>query len=198
MNKRGRPKKYDKDLALQQAMQVFWQQGYSATSLDDLSAAMGMNRPSIYIAFGSKADIYRQSLAAFCGQLDQALTICLDADSNLRESLMKFFDGALEVYCGLEPAMGCLMICTAPAECLNSEEIAHDLQSLILRVDKALEKRIREAIKSGHIAKHVDAKLLAMHLQATLQTIAIRSRAGADKRSLKKYVRFALDQIAWI
>jgi AcrR family transcriptional regulator len=69
---RGRPKKYDPQTALQAAGGVFWAQGFSGTSLDDLSAAMGMNRPSIYRAFGDKEAVYRLALAQWlCAQHPQ-------------------------------------------------------------------------------------------------------------------------------
>ena len=70
---RGRPRKYDEDQALSGAMLLFWERGFSATSLDDLSKAMGMNRPSIYNAFGDKEAIYAKALARFCEQLDQGI-----------------------------------------------------------------------------------------------------------------------------
>ena len=77
---RGRPRKFDPEVAIQKAMLVFWQRGLSATSLDDLSIAMEMNRPSIYNAFGNKEAIYRLALAQFCGQLDLGIEQVLLAE----------------------------------------------------------------------------------------------------------------------
>ena len=75
---RGRPRQFDEDAALTGAMMVFWEKGLAATSLDDLAQAMGMNRPSIYNAFGNKDAIYRTALARFCGQLDLAHALVND------------------------------------------------------------------------------------------------------------------------
>jgi AcrR family transcriptional regulator len=69
---RGRPRQYDEESALQAAGQVFWTKGFSATSLDDLSVAMGMNRPSIYGAFGDKEALYRRALMQFCEGMEAA------------------------------------------------------------------------------------------------------------------------------
>ena len=63
--RRGRPRAYDPDVALSRAVETFWAHGYAGTSLDDLSAAMGMNRPSLYAAFGDKRDLYLKSLAFY-------------------------------------------------------------------------------------------------------------------------------------
>ena len=81
---RGRPRQFNEDEALGAAMQLFWVQGLSATSLDELAAAMQMNRPSIYNAFGNKDDIYRKALARFCGQLDEGLRHTIDDSQHAR------------------------------------------------------------------------------------------------------------------
>ena len=77
---RGRPRQYDEETALRAAADVFWTKGFSATSLDDLSSAMGMNRPSIYRAFGDKEAIYRRALMQFAQGMEAAFAhtmLCL-------------------------------------------------------------------------------------------------------------------------
>ena len=197
MDKRGRPREFDPQVALHKAMQVFWRQGYSATSLDDLSAAMSMNRPSIYNAFGSKRNIYRQTLNAFCGQLDAGIDACLNNNESFETGLKSFFDSAIDLYCSEDPPMGCLMICTAPSEALNDNDIKKDFANLIERIDRAFENRIKKAIKDGEIQDDVNARLLAKCLQSTLHGVALRARAGESKRQLKQYVRFAVDSLPW-
>ena len=197
MSKAGRPKQFDRTEALNKAAQVFWRQGYSATSMDDLGKAMGLNRPSIYNTFGNKEALYRQSLAMFCGQLDSGIEFCLNNNADLRRGLLEFFEQALDVYCASEPGLGCLMVCTAPSEAINSEAVKNDLTSLIKRVDRAFEENLKRARTSGQLEEHCDIKMLAMHLQASLHTIALRARAGESKRSLKKYIDFALGQLPW-
>lgn len=197
MNKPGRPKTFERETALAQAAQVFWQQGYAATSMDDLGKAMGLNRPSIYNAFGNKAALYRESLAMFCGQLDQGIENSIADTDNLRDGLIQFFDQALNVYCAPEPSLGCLMICTAPAEAINTSSVKADFAALIKRLDEVFEKSLKRAVQAGELEADSDPKMLAMSLQASLHTIALRSRAGASKQSLKKYVRFAVGQLPW-
>ena len=197
MAKAGRPKEFERGVALAEAAKVFWQQGYAATSMDDLGKAMGLNRPSIYNAFGNKAALYRESLALFCGQLDQGIERCIADTENLQKGLVQFFDQALEVYCSSEPNLGCLMMCTAPAEAINLAEIKDDLSGLIKRVDKAFETSLQAALARGELAPDSNTKMLAINLQATLHSIALRSRAGDSKQSLKKYARFAVAQLPW-
>lgn len=197
MNKPGRPRQFKLESALEEASKVFWAQGYSATSMDDLGTAMSMNRPSIYNAFGNKEALYRQSLAQFCGQLDAGIEACLSQIPDFREGLSAFFEQAIALYCASDPSLGCLMICTAPAESINSPDIKGDLASLIKRVDKSFAHHIGNAINDGQLSKQTDVELLAAHLQASLHTIAIRARAGASKQSLRKYASFAVQQLSW-
>ncbi len=190
---RGRPRKFVPEVALQKAMLVFWQRGLSATSLDDLSLAMGMNRPSIYNAFGNKEEIYRRVLAQFCGQLDLGVRQILLAESDLRKGLVKFYDQALDVYCGADPALGCLMMCTAPAEALAHPDIRSDLIALIARVDAQLEQRIKEAIRKGDLSASLNPRLTAKMVQGLLHSLALRARAGESKSSLKKLARYSVE-----
>ncbi|MEZ7907740.1 MAG: TetR/AcrR family transcriptional regulator [Pseudomonadales bacterium] len=189
---RGRPRQFDEDEALTGAMLLFWEKGLSATSLDDLAIAMNMNRPSIYNAFGNKDAIYRKSLARFCGQLDKGMQETLDASTSVDIGLNAFFEQAIEVYCGSNPQMGCLMICTAPSEAVSNPEVGKDLRDLISRLDVGLSQRLARAQRNGEISVDLQPKLTAKLLQATLQTIALRARTGEPKASLRKLARYAV------
>ncbi len=190
---RGRPRKFDEDQALDGATRLFWQKGLSATSLDDLATAMQMNRPSIYNAFGNKEEIYRKSLARFCGQLDMAMTGLLESEPDIRKGLNAFFNQAIEVYKTEDLPMGCFMMCTAPSETFTNPEVAEDLQSVIQRVDKGFKTRIERAKSEDAVPSSLDAGMAAKLLQATLQSIALRARADESKQSLRRLARFSVD-----
>ncbi|QFU74424.1 TetR/AcrR family transcriptional regulator [Halioglobus maricola] len=192
---RGRPRKFDEDLALMGAMNLFWAKGLSATSLDDLAIAMSMNRPSIYNAFGNKEAIYRKSLERFCGQLDQELQSTLSSGKSLVGALHAFFDQAIDVYCSSQPPLGCLMICTAPSEAINHPEVGDDLKGLIKRLDAGLTDRLVRAQHEGELPEAAQPKLGAQLLQATLQSIALRARSGHSKTSLRKLARYSINLI---
>ena len=192
---RGRPRKFDEDEALNGAMLLFWEKGLSATSLDDLTHAMRMNRPSIYNAFGNKDEIYRKVLERFCGQLDEGMAQTLDAIPHVREGLQAFFERAIGVYCGTNPSMGCLMVCTAPSEAFSHPQVGEDLRGLIQRLDNGFVTRLKKAQEEGELDRKVDVALTASLLQATLQTIALRARAGASKKSLQQISVYAVERL---
>src|SRR5271163_3330645 len=89
---RGRPRSYEPDAALAQAMEAFWKSGYAATTLDDLSAATGMNRPSLYAAFGDKQDIYIKAYRRYRAQMRDAFRPILAAEGPIRAVLRQILE----------------------------------------------------------------------------------------------------------
>lgn len=194
--KRGRPPKYDRDTALQAAMDTFHVGGFSATSLDDLAAAMQMNRPSVYNAFGSKESLYTQALAAFMDQLGAVMSSVLASGGTLQSDLERFYRAAIDVYTAQKPARGCFVFCTAPVEAVEHPEIAAATRDALATVDAALEQRLRRARSEGELAESVDCRQTATLAQGLLHTIAIRARAGESKRSLQRTAASAAAMIS--
>ncbi len=184
---RGRPKQYDTEQALRAAGAVFWEKGFSATSLDDLAAAMEMNRPSIYRAFGDKEDIYRAALNQFGAIMDDAFTRSFSQDRDIRAGLKNFYRKALEVYSSDETALGCMVWSTAPATTLIHPEVQADLLAAIRQVDAGMLQQLEQAIARGELAADTDSKTLAKLLQALLHSISIRVRAGEAKSAIQKF-----------
>jgi AcrR family transcriptional regulator len=190
--KRGRPKKYEPQVALEAAGNVFWAQGFSGTSLDDLSAAMGMNRPSIYRAFGDKEAVYRLALGEFAKRMENGFTSTLVHEANFNKGLKAFFKEALEVYCAGEAPLGCMVMCTAPSAAVSSPNVQTDLLGVIEQLDRRFQVRIELACEQGQITQTTDAKTLSKLLQAVLHSLAIRARAGESKFILQKFVDGAI------
>src|SRR5690349_19624427 len=96
--RRGRPRAYDPDTALDRARDLFWDAGFAATSLDALAAATGMNRPSLYLAFGDKRALYRQILDRYRGFARDALAEALSPERPLREAIGAVYRRAIGLY----------------------------------------------------------------------------------------------------
>ena len=194
--RRGRPRQYDPDRALADAAAMFWKQGYGGTSLDDLVAATGMNRPSLYAAFGDKSDLYLKTLQRY-QRKSRAKTIELLADNpSLRVFLTRFYDGALEIYrAGGADARGCYSISTAPAQATADAAVRAFLDDSIRGTDAFLGGVIEKARERGEIAKSADPSALAQIATATLHTIAVRSRVGASRKELRALAAAAIDLI---
>ena len=181
--RRGRPPAYDPGDALTRAMEVFWDAGYAATSLDELAAATGMNRPSLYGAFGDKRALYLKTLEHYGagGQLRRALA----AAGTLRQSLERVYELAIALYLsGRIGPRGCFLIGTATTEAVKSAEVRAALASQLRELDDVFEARIRRARDEGEISPEADPRALAKLASAVLHSLALRARAGDPRRSL--------------
>ncbi len=185
--RRGRPKQYDAETVLRAAGKVFWAQGFSGTSLDDLSAAMGMNRPSIYRAFGDKASLYRMTLGLFGQQMEEAFATLVSQEADLRKGLKNFYRAALDVYSAGDGELGCMVMCTAPAAAVVHPEVQAELLGVIAQLDQKLLARITKAIEQGQLPASVDTETVSKLLQAVLHSLAIRARAGESKAALRRF-----------
>ncbi len=194
--RRGRPRQYDPDHALAKAAAAFWKGGYAGTSLDELAAATGMNRPSLYAAFGDKRDLYLKTLERY-QRKSRAKTLELLADDpTLRVFLTRFYDGALEIYrAGGHDARGCYSISTAPAQATVDTAVRAFLSDSIRGTDSFLADLIEKARERGEVAAAANPAALAQIATATLHTIAVRSRVGASRKELKALAAAAIDLI---
>jgi AcrR family transcriptional regulator len=176
--RRGRPRAYDPHKALSNAMNAFWRAGYSATSLDDLTEATGMNRPSLYGAFGDKRALY---LATMDRYIELSTVVFGKALSNatLEESLRSAYENALSYYLPPDAAQrGCFIINTASVESVTDEEVRTKLREGLRGFDRGLESRIRRAKAEGELAENADPVALALLASSILHSLAVRSRAG--------------------
>ena len=193
---RGRPRAYDTDTALAQAMSAFWQFGYSATSLDQLSDATDMNRPSLYAAFGDKRALYLQTLERYTERSKEGIAKALDPQLSLAAGLQRFYDSALASYLPSgDPARGCYLIGTAVTEALGDEEVRKRLASALQEFEEMVAARIQQARDDGEIDATADPQALAMITLAVLYTMAIRARAGESRAVLKSVAATAIDLI---
>jgi AcrR family transcriptional regulator len=183
--KRGRPRAYDPATALAQATAAFWDAGYAATSLDDLCAATGMNRPSLYGAFGDKHALYRAALERYRDTARLGLADALAPERPLAEALRHVYRLALGLYFSGDGApRGCFLIGTALTEAVGDDSVRAALNASLREIDKAFETRLARAHRSGEL-QHGDPAMLARLASAVLYFLAIRSRAGEPRAALE-------------
>lgn len=194
--RRGRPRAYDPDIALRKARDTFWDAGFAATSLDDLSEATGMNRPSLYAAFGDKHALYANILDLYRESGLAAMREALDPARPLREGLRLVYAKALPMYfpSGREPR-GCFMIGTAVTEAVADPEIRGALADGFRSFDKAFEKRMRQAREAGELPADSDPAMLGKLASSFLYFLAIRSRTGETRKSLEAFADAAVELI---
>src|SRR5271157_304174 len=114
VRRRGRPRAFEPEAALGQAMDIFWKDGFAATSLDDLSVATGLNRPSLYGAFGDKRALYLQAYRRYREHVRETFAPLFAESAPLREKLTRILIAALELYLsGEEGPRGCFTVLSA-------------------------------------------------------------------------------------
>jgi TetR/AcrR family transcriptional regulator, copper-responsive repressor len=190
---RGRPRAYDPDRALAAAMQAFWRLGYAGTSLEELSAATDMNRPSMYAAFGDKRTLYRKTLDSYIATAQAKLASIFDSAATFADGLTEFFKAALAWYVPEDgPPRGCYLIATAATECLLDESVKLRMQEAFDSFDAMLEQRVRRAQAAGELSPQAEPAVLASMVLAMNHSLALRARAGVARSALETLIRGAV------
>jgi TetR/AcrR family transcriptional regulator, copper-responsive repressor len=192
--RRGRPRAYEPEIALGKALDLFRKDGFAATSLDDLAAATGMNRPSLYGAFGDKRDLYIKSYQRYRDDARAAMTDVFRQEMPIRQRLQRIYAIALDIYVsGADGPRGCFTVMTAASEAVSDPDIRAMVLDGFAELDKAFAACFRLAKEKGELAESADPVVLAQLASATIHTIAIRARAGVPRQELEAIVSGALD-----
>jgi TetR/AcrR family transcriptional regulator, copper-responsive repressor len=192
--RRGRPRAYQPEVALGKALDLFRKDGFAATSLDDLSAATGMNRPSLYGAFGDKRELYIKSYARYRADAREAMADIFREELPIRRRLQRIFAVALDIYLSGETGpRGCFTVMTAASEAVFDPEIRSMVLEGFSELDKAFAACFRIAKERGEMPASADPAVLAQLASATIHTIAIRARARVSRRELEAIVKGAIE-----
>jgi len=192
--RRGRPRAYEPDVALGKALDLFRTQGFAATSLDDLSEATGMNRPSLYGAFGDKRELYIKSYQRYREEARASMVEIFRQEMPVRRRLERIFASALNIYLSGETGpRGCFTVVTAASEAVGDPDIRAMVLDGLNELDKAFASCFRRAKEEGELPDSADPAVLAQLASATVHSIAIRSRARVSRKDLEAIVKGAID-----
>jgi AcrR family transcriptional regulator len=194
--RRGRPRAYEPEAALGKALDLFRKDGFAATSLDDLSAATGMNRPSLYGAFGDKRELFIKSYQRYRADARAAMIEVFKDELPIRERLERIFAVALDIYlAGDAGPRGCFTVMTAASEAVSDPEIRAMVQEGFFETDKLFAACFKRAREKGELASTVDLQVLAQLASSTLHSIAVRARAQTPRKELEAIVKGAIDMM---
>jgi TetR/AcrR family transcriptional regulator, copper-responsive repressor len=196
VKRRGRPRAYEPEVALQRALEAFWKRGYSGTTLDDLAAATGMNRPSLYAGFGDKRAIYVKALEHYWERGLRAMRGALSQERPLQAGLRSVYEGALSIYfSGDGRPRGCFAMGTATTEVVEDPQIRAVFMRGMRSIDHCFEERFRRARDDDELPPDADPETLAGLASAILSKLAIRARSGTPRAELWDFARKAVDLI---
>ena len=191
----GRPRAFDPEQSLDQAVRVFWQKGYFGASLDDLTQAMGINRPSLYASFGDKQTLFLQCVDRYANTLGRKPFAALVDTPDIQSAILSFFNAVIETVCSVNTPKGCFIACIL-TECAEAMPEAQDyLAAAITSSDQAVEQRFLQAIQDRQLAAEFPVRSRARLTTSLMHGIALRARAGEPKSSLTAFAAAASELV---
>lgn len=187
----GRPRTFELEEALERALQVFWRKSYEGASLTDLTEAMGINRPSLYAAFGSKEELFCQVLTHYIGGPGAYTHTALNLPT-ARQVIEAFLEGSIESITNPSYPGGCLTVQGA----LNRGEEAEVVQQALIAqrtaIELALRSRLECAKQDGDLPATVNPCDLARYIMTVIQGMAVQAVSGATRDELRQVAKMAL------
>ena len=192
--KKGRPLSFDREAALHQAMLLFWQHGYEATSLSDLTAAMGITAPSIYTAFSDKKGLFLEAVSRYLSGPVTSDSI-IEQAATAEEAAWGLLRAAAIGFTGVDSPPGCLLASSAISCSTAAADIQGELAAIRRGIEARLNDKIAQALEVGEMAADTDAGALAGHVMAVIQGMSTLARDGAAREKLMRVAATAM--LAW-
>ncbi|WP_394821345.1 TetR/AcrR family transcriptional regulator [Pendulispora albinea] len=190
----GRPRTFDEEEALEKALRVFWEKGYEGASLSDLTTAMGINRPSLYAAFGNKEELFQKALARYDATYMRFVGEAL-AEPTARATAERFLAGCANLQTNRGDPRGCLglngaLACGTAADPIRKVMVARRAEGLA-----AFRRRFARAKAEGELPADASPGDLARYVQTVSQGMAVQAASGATRADLHRVVELAMK--AW-
>lgn len=188
-------RQFDTDRVVEKAMNLFWQRGYEATSMQDLTETLGLGRGSLYAAFGSKEGLYQAALAHYLDLMASAMLQTLDEGGDVRSTIRNALLGRLTVAVDDPARRGCMLVNAACERLPGDARTRQTVLEVTSANRDALERALAEAVARGEITPAFDPRSLAAFLVACLTGLLVSSKIDADLASLTRTVDIALSTL---
>jgi AcrR family transcriptional regulator len=191
----GRPRGFDVDEALEKAMKVFWQKGYEGASLSDLTEAMGINRPSLYAAFGNKEELFRKALDRYgegpASYLGKSL-----AEPTARKVIESLLNATIDILGDPKNPRGCLAVQSALACGDDSDSACREARSRRLKAQHIIRERFERARAEGDLPRNIDPADLARYVGILTYGLSVQASNGAKRDEMRRAIAIALKSLS--
>ncbi|WP_235443805.1 TetR/AcrR family transcriptional regulator [Xenorhabdus sp. GDc328] len=194
MAQRGRPLSFNRDIALQQAMELFWNKGYEGTQLVDLTVAMNINPPSFYSAFGSKKKAFYAAVELYIKTVGAKAMDSLNEAVSVREGVRAMLECSVEVATSNRSG-GCLLILGVINHSQENEDVHAYLKTVRKNTLALIHSRIEKGVKDGELPDDTNVGKLASYFLGIMQAISLQSRDGVSKEELMSLIEPAMAAI---
>jgi AcrR family transcriptional regulator len=187
---RGRPRSFDRDAALDAALEVFWEKGYESASISDLTAAMGINPPSLYAAFGDKDRLFLAAIERYQARAGESCPYC--DEPTARGAIERLLIYMVTQLTQSDHPRGCLMMMAASTSGSASEALQKALAEKRANARERMRLRIKEGIRDGDVPSDADPAALADFYSTLMAGMSQQARDGATRKSLLATVERAM------
>ncbi|WP_228002058.1 TetR/AcrR family transcriptional regulator [Nocardia australiensis] len=192
MAERGRPRAFDRTHALRRAMEVFWEHGYEGSSMSDLTAAMGINSPSLYAAFGGKEALFREAISLY-GETDGGYTQrALREEPTARAGIEAMLRDNAIAYTVADKPHGCMVVLAGTTYTTRSESIRDFLIEKRRETTLDIRERLDRGVTEGDLPAATDTAALAGFYTTVLYGLSIQARDGASLAELSLSIDCAM------
>lgn len=192
---RGRPRAFDRETALRRAMEVFWRQGYEATSMTDLTSAMGIASPSLYAAFGSKEALFREAVALYGATEGSAMARAMTELPTARAAVEAVLRENARLYADESSPSGCMIVLAATNCSAANAPVQEHLSSWRKAGAEMMARRLDRGVREGELPAGTDTEAMAAFYTTVIQGMSVQARDGATGADLAKTVDRAM--AAW-
>ncbi|MFI6577400.1 TetR/AcrR family transcriptional regulator [Nocardiopsis sp. NPDC050513] len=189
---RGRPRGFDRDAALHQAMLLFWERGYDGIGISELTQTLGISATSLYAAFGDKRSLFEESVEAYTREHGSYIAEALEQEPTARGAVGRILGSAAERHTQPGLPAGCLLINGATHDTARSADVAAGLRRRRNEARRLIEARIRADRDAGVLPPTADPHALATHVVAVWHGMAQLARDGATRDDLLAAVEAAM------
>ncbi|MGC0865347.1 TetR/AcrR family transcriptional regulator [Pantoea agglomerans] len=182
---KGRPRSFDRDKALLKALDLFWRKGFEPASVAELCAAMEINPPSLYSAFGNKASLFLEAVNYYEQVYWQATWARLEEAQDIVEAIDRFFSEAADILLSPSVPCGCMVVLAAINVSAESADVVRAVSLLRQEGKDLFEKRLSRAVKEKQLPVETNTAALATVLNTLLEGMSIEAKDGATPQSLK-------------
>src|SRR4051812_38248932 len=188
---RGRPRDFDVDEALDRALEVFWRRGYEGASLPELTGAMGINRPSLYAAFGNKEALFRKAIDRYVDRTAAHVHEAL-REPSARGVVERLFCGSVALITDPGNPRGCFLVQSALACGDSADGLRQEMARRRADLETALRARFERAVAEGDLPSRADPADLARYVATVAHGMAVQAAGGAGADELRRVAAIAL------